>query len=124
MASTKNALKAYPVIVDGDMSGNITSTVTNIQFMDNIGYQIAFTGTPEGTFEVQVSIDHMQDSQGVVTVPGTWVAVALSPSPVASGAADQIYIDLNQLSAPWVRLYYEATTSTGVCNAFICGKSV
>ena len=124
MGSTKNALKAYQVITDGSMAGDITSSVTNIQFMDNIGYQISFIGTPTGTFEVQVSIDHMQDAQGNVTNAGTWVAVALSPSPTASGSADDIYIDLNQLSAPWVRLFYDRTSGSGTCNAYICGKSV
>lgn len=120
----KNTLVKFQNVTNGDMSGNITSAVTNIQFLDNIGIQLNFTGTPTGTFAIQVSADHVQDSQGAVSVPGNWIALTLSPSPAATGSANQIYIDLNQLSAPYVQVVYTPASSTGVLNSFIVGKEV
>lgn len=124
MSRGKNTLKKFLTIAAGDMSASITSGATNIQFLDNVGAQLHFTGTPTGTFSVEVSMDHEQDSQGAVSVAGNWVALPLSPSPVASGAADDIYIDMNQLSAPWIRLKYTRTSGTGTLAAYICAKEV
>lgn len=124
MSGRKSNLKTFPIIVAGAMSGNLTSIVTNIEFLDNIGVQLNFTGTPVGTFAVQVSADYNQDSQGNVTNAGNWISLTLNPNPSAGGSANLIYIDINQLSAPWIRTTYTAGSSTGVLNAFICGKQV
>lgn len=104
------------------MSGNLVSQITNIEFQDNIGIQINFTGSAVGTFNVQISSDYKQDSQGVVQNAGNWISLVLNPAPVAAGSANQIFIDMNQLSAPWIRLIYTASSSTGVLNAFISAK--
>lgn len=121
--SRKNNLRVYQNITAGDMStASITSSVTNIQFLDNIGIQLDFTGTPTGTFQVQVSANHAQDEFGNVTVPGSWIPITLSPSPAASGSADSIYIDINQTSAPWIRVVYTRGSGTGVLNGYITGK--
>lgn len=122
MSQRKNQLLKASLVSAGDMTGNITSSVLNCQYLDNIGIQINFTGTPVGTFAVQISADHAQDQQGNVTVAGSWVSLTLSPSPAATGSADQIYIDMTQLSAPWLRVVYTATSSTGVLNVYATGK--
>lgn len=106
------------------MSGNVTSAISNIQFLDNIGFQLHFTGTPTGTFSVEISANYAQDSQGVVTNVGNWVALNLSSSPAASGAAGDIYLDLNQLSAPWIRVKYTFASGTGTLNGWIAAKEV
>jgi hypothetical protein len=122
----KNELEKTPLIVNGVMTGTsaITSNALNIRFLDNIGVQFNFTGTPTGTFQVLVSADHEQDPEGNVTVPGTFIPVTLSPAPVASGSAGQIYIDLNQLSAPWLEVSYTNASGVGVLNAFATAKAV
>lgn len=122
MSGKRNSLLKYQTISSGDMSGNLTSAVTQIEYLDNIGIQLNFTGTPTGTFSVQVSIDYAQDSLGNVTNIGNWIAVTLSAAATASGSANQIYIDLNELSAPWIRCIYTRTSGSGTLNAFICGK--
>lgn len=107
------------------MAGDITSAVTNIQHMDNIGIQLNFTGSaPVGTFTVEVSIDYEQDDQGNVITAGNWISVTLDPIPAAAGAADNIYIDLNQLSAPWIRVKYDRDSGTGTLNGYITGKMI
>src|SRR5690348_1807014 len=101
----KNEMEKTVLFSAASMTGTstLTSPVLSLRFLDNLGIQFHFTGTPTGTFQVQVSSDHEQDPQGNVTVAGNFVPITLSPAPVAAGAADDIYIDLNQLSAPWVR---------------------
>ena len=124
MASTKNVLKRSQTITQGDMSGTITSPVTVVQFLDNISIQLNFTGTPDGTFEVQVSDDYLADGFGNVLVPGTWIALPLTGTPIAAGVADQIMIDLNQLPMPNVRVVYTPTASTGLLDMYITGKEI
>lgn len=126
----KNEMEKTPLfsVAQGNtvMTGTnvLTSPVVNIRFLDNIGVQLHFTGTPTGTFQVQVSGDHEQDPQGVVTVPGNWISIVLSPVPVAAGAPDDIYIDLNQLSAPWMRVLYTNSAGVGVLTGFATAKAV
>lgn len=107
------------------MATNLVSPVTQIEFMDNIGVQLNFTTSDAvGTFNVQVSMDHTQDQYGNVTNAGNWINLALSPSPVAASADNQIFIDLNQLSAPYLRVIYTRVSGSGTLNGYICGKSV
>lgn len=120
----KNTLLKYQNFINADMSGDLVSAVTNIQFLDDIGVQLNFTGDAVGDFFVEISIDYAQDSQGVVTNPGHWVAITLSPAPVASGADDQIFIDIQQISAPWIRVSYASSSGSGVLNGFLCAKAV
>jgi len=120
----KNTLLKFQNITNGAMSGNITSPATNIQFMDDIGVQLNFTGTPTGTFQIQVSIDYAQDAEGNIQNAGNWIPINLPSSPVASGGSGFIYIDLNMLSAPWIRVVYIASSGVGVLNSFLTGKEV
>lgn len=123
MSGRKGALARFQNITNGAMTGDITSVATNIEFLDNIGIQLNFTGSPTGSFDVQISADH-QEVNGNVTVAGNWVDLVLSPAPAASGSADSIYIDMTQLSAPWLRVKYTFSSGTGTLNSFIVGKMI
>jgi hypothetical protein len=121
----KNVLDNFQNIVNGDMSqASITSVVTQIKYLDNIGIGLNWTGTPTGTFAVQVSADYQQSSQGVVTNVGKWTPLTLSPAIAASGSADNAYIDITQTSAPFIRVVYTKTGGTGTLNSYIVGKEV
>jgi hypothetical protein len=120
----KNTLKKYQLITSGDMSADVTSSVTNIQYLDNIGIQLNFTGTPIGVFRVQVSADYDQTAEGQVLNAGNWINMALTPTPTASGSADQIYIDILPTSAPWIRVFYDSTSGAGTLNGFITAKMI
>lgn len=120
--SRKNNLQVFQLITAGDMSAaSLTSPVTNIQFLDNIGIQLSWTGSPVGTFTVQVSADYNQDSLGNVLAAGHWVTLTLPTSPTTASGSP-IYLDLNQLSAPWIRVVYTKTSGTGSLSAFITAK--
>lgn len=124
MSGRKNNLKKYAIISGASMGANVTSAVTNIEHLDNIGIQFNFSGTPTGTFQVQVSADYAQDMNGNVQNAGNWVPLALPSNPVASGSAGVVYIDMTQLSAPWIRAVYTKTSGTGTLDAFIVGKMI
>lgn len=122
MSSRKNTLLKFQTITNGDMStAAITSSVTSIQFLDNIGVQVNWTGTaPVGTIAVQVSADYAADEFGNVTNAGNWFTLPVSPA--VSGGTGSVYVDLNQMSAPWLRVVYTKTSGTGTLNAFITAK--
>lgn len=117
--SRKNNLLQFHSIVNGDMSlSSLTSAVTSIQFLDNIGIQANFSGSPVGVLAIQVSADYAQDYEGNVLNPGNWAPI--SSSSMTGGSP--IYFDLNQLSAPWIRAVYTKTSGTGTLNVFITAK--
>ncbi len=136
MSGRKNVLAPYQSLTAGDMSGDLVSAVTNIQFLDNVGVQIDITaGSPVGTFAVEVSADYAQDTNSPpnVTNAGSWTAIPVtywdgssfvtSPS-VPTSVSYPIYLDLNQLSAPWLRVTYDASSDVGVANVYVTAKQV
>ena len=119
-----NLLAKSPIFTAGDMSGNLTSKVVEVKNQDNVGIQLSWTGTPTGAFVFEISIDHSEDMLGNVRTPGSWVAITLSPAISAAGSADSAYIDLNQLSAAYIRVRYTVSASTGVLTGFVACKGV
>src|ERR1700722_250827 len=106
--SSRFPIKPNPVIVNASMATNVTSEVTIIQNTSQVGYDISWTGTPTGTFSVQVSNTYTQNGQGIVLNPGTWTTLTLSTVPTASGSPGNGYIDLDAGSFYAVRLVYTA----------------
>jgi hypothetical protein len=114
MSQGKRYLAPYLVLSAGDMSqATLTSTVTEIPYLDNVVYQATWSGTPTGTFSVEVSLD------GVNYVP-----LGLSPTPSASGSASSAIIELNQLGERFVRLVYTRIAGSGTLNAYIAAKGL
>lgn len=135
MSSTKKTLKQFKVISAGVMTGTnvLTSSVTAITGMDNIGFQFDWTSSPVGTFSIQVSSNHNEDELGNTITAGTWVpilitywngAIFVSGFTVPTSVGTPIYVDCSILSAPYIRCQYTNVSSSGVLNATICGKSI
>lgn len=124
----KNSILKFQIMTSGNMaSASITSTVTQIQFLDNIGIQINYTGSsPVGVVNVQISADYAQDPQGVVTNTGNWINMTFGTTTdiAIPGATSPIYFDIQETSAPWIRVVYTKTSGTGTMNAFITAKEV
>ena len=123
MSRKSNLLKFHNIVAQ-DMTAGFTSPVTSIQWLDNIGIQlnVVATASPMGTFAVQVSADYFQDIEGNVVNPGNWVSVGLPSVPTVVGSSTVIYIDLNQLSSPWIRVVYTPISGDGVCDGYITAK--
>lgn len=124
MSGRKNTLLKYQTLTSGSMAGNLTSAVTNIQFLDNICMQMNWTTADAvGTFNVQGSADYAQDDYGNVTTTGNWVSIpALATA--AGGASGNALLDMQQLSFPWIRVTYTRTSGSGTANIFISGKQI
>jgi hypothetical protein len=106
--SRKNNLLKYQSITNGDMSlASIISAVTSIHWIDNIGIQFNFSGSPTGTFNIQVSADYAEDSFGNVTNVGNWTNLSATAS---ASSGSPVYFDLNQLSSPWIRSVFVNTS--------------
>lgn len=133
MSRAKN-LPVYQNISSGDMStAAITSQVTSIQFMDDVGLQLNWTGSPVGTFQIQVSLDYNQDASSPpnVTNTGNWVALTLTywngadfvtDTEIPTSVGSPIYLDLALLSAPWIRAVYTKISGSGTLNGYLTAK--
>jgi hypothetical protein len=115
-------ISPFQVVTNASMATTVISTVTIIQNMSQIGYDISWTGTPNGTFSVQVSNTYTQNGAGVVQNPGNWTTLTLSTVPTATGTPGNGYIDIDALSGYALRLVYTPASGTGVMNATVCGK--
>lgn len=123
----KSNLKQYHSVTNGSMAANITSPVSSIEFLDNIGAQFNWTGSPVGYFQVQVSADYNQDQNGNVINAGNWTPIYFADTRIAgtnipTTLGSPIFVDLNQLSAPYIRIVYTRTSGSGTLNAYICAK--
>ncbi len=111
--SSKKILDPFLAIVAQSMAGNIVSPTTSIKNLDNVGVQFIWTGTPTGTFFVQVSAD------GV-----TFDAITLPATVSASGSAGHACVDLNQISFPFIQVGYTAASGSGSLTAYITAKGL
>lgn len=115
-----------PIIFKADMSANITGPATIIQMLPGISYDIAWTGTPTGTFSVQVSNTFRQSPDGTITNAGNWTTLPSSSFsgtfPVPSGSASNGFIDVMGTEAYAIRLVYTAVSGSGSLTVVAAGK--
>lgn len=134
MSGRKNNLLQFNTINNVSMSvSSITSAVTDIQFLDDVGIQFTWTGSPTGSFAVQVSANHKQDLNGNVQTAGNWVpltftywdgAMFVTAQSVPTSAGSPIYLDMALLSAPYIRCVYTGTPAVGTLTATITAKEI
>lgn len=120
-----NLLKPFQILSAQSMAASFTSGAVEISNQDNVGVQLNWTtSNAVGIFGVQVSLDYRQDLEGNIVVAGNWIPLNFSPTIVAASTSDVAYIDLNQLSAPYMRVTYTRTSGTGTVNGFVVAKGV
>jgi len=122
--SSRPQFSPQPVIVNGDLSGNITSKVTIIQKLSQVSFDIAWSGasSPNGTLAVQVSNTYVQNQDGTVKTAGNWQTLTLSATPTISGASGNGFIDIDATGAYAIRLIWTAVSGTGTLNATVNAK--
>lgn len=117
-------LQPLHIVSAGTMTGTavITSNVIDTRYLTNIYMQIAYTGTPNGTFSVQASMDYVPNpAGGAGIVAGTWIDIGAGV-PAAVGAAQQVGINIANTGYAFLRLVYTNTSSTGVLDVWAGGK--
>ena len=120
--SSRPILVPQPVIISASMTSTVTTSPTILQTNGKASYDIAWTGTPVGTFNVQVSNTYTQNADGTVRNPGNWTTLTLSAPTMATGTAGNGFIDVTATGAYAIRLQYVPTSGTGTLNATIAGK--
>lgn len=121
--ASRPQLAPYPVIQDGDMSGDLISLPTIIQKLSEISYSVSWNGvSPIGSVSVQVSNDYSLNADGSVRNSGTWNTLPLSAATDVSGNSGNGFIDIDVSAAYAIRLIYTATSGTGTMNVLVAGK--
>jgi len=121
--ASRPILSPFPVITNGDMSGNITSAVTVIQNTSMISYDISWSGSsPVGALSVQVSNTYSQNADGTVKNAGNWTTLTLSAATNVSGNTGNGFIDVDATGAYAIRLIYTRASGLGTLQATISGK--
>lgn len=127
--STRSNLRPQPVIVDGDMSGDITSKPTVLQSLTMGSYSYSWAGTaPVGNVKVQVSNDYALNPDGSVKNAGTWVdlyfllngAVTTNQAPVTGNSGEGL-IDWST-GAYAIRTIFVFTSGVGTLQSIFNGK--
>ena len=121
--SSRPQFNPFPVIVNGDMSGDLTSAITITQKLSMISYSIAWNGTsPVGVITVEVSNDYAVNSDGTVANPGTWNALPLSVTCNVTGNSDTGFIDIDATAGYALRVKYTRTSGTGTMQVTVAAK--
>ena len=122
----KQIIPPYKTITAGDMSKpTLTSGVTNISGVDNIAIQLVWTGSPTGSFDVQVSLDYRPNPVGGTPLnAGTWASLTLDKTVAAAGSASNDMVFLYAIPAPYLRTVYTATSGTGSLTVMVSGRAV
>lgn len=115
-----------PLINAVSMATTITGPATNINQLPGISYDLVWTGTPVGTFAVQVSNTYTQDSQGNTKTAGHWESLPTSSFtgtyPVPAGTSGSGFLDVVGTEAAWVRLVYTAVSGAGTLTVVPAAK--
>lgn len=128
MSGRKSNLQTFKILSSVSMSSTVTSSATNILFLDNVGIQHNWSGSPVGTFTVEVSADFNQDDQGRLVNAGNWITLTQPDGTpfviVAAGVTGQGYFDITQTSSPWMRSVFTASSGSGFLSTFVTAKMV
>ncbi len=115
-----------PLIDAASMATSITGPATIIQRLPGISYDLVWTGTPTGTFSVQVSNTVVFGPDGSVLVAGSWntlPSTSFSGSyPVPAGSDGFGFLDVIGTEAYACRLVYTAVSGSGNLTAVVCAK--
>lgn len=116
----KTILKPYKVIDDGDISGDVTSSSTNIEFLDSVTYLVQWTGsTPIGVLYVDVRQKTGGEPDGFNT---SWITLEFGETISVSGASGGHTISIENKAFTESRLRFVSTSGSGTMQATISGS--
>lgn len=106
----KSVLEPYSIVSAGDMAGSVTSPETSVKNLDQITYEVVWSGTsPVGEIQVQTQVKDV------------WQAIAL-PTIGVSGNTGSHLITINSASHfHKLRVVYLRTSGTGTLTINIIG---
>lgn len=131
MSSRKDQIRKFQNFTNASMTGTsvLTSITSSVQFLDNIGLQWQWSGSPVGNFQVQTSIDYDPNED----IAGTWPpllftywdgAAFVTSYNVPTSLGSPFYLDIDVTSIPWLRVVYTNSSSSGTLNGFLTAKAI
>lgn len=106
-------VKSFAMLDDADLSGNLTSAVTNVQNMDKASIHLSWSGTsPDGLITVEAR-NSEKDSWFTVDMGGN--------IEILTNTGDHLLV-FNELPFYEIRLQYVANSGTGTADAIITMK--
>lgn len=120
--SRKNNLKFSIVdAVSGATDFDTFATPTNIDYLDNAGLLVTYTGSLVGALTVWVSNDKAEDN--LTRLPETWVELDFGTTiDGIDGTGNALQFNLNQLPYSWLAVDYVATSGTGNMTVKLTSK--
>jgi hypothetical protein len=106
-----------------DMSGSLISDPIELIYLDNVSLLLVWTGTPTGTFKIEVANEFPADMANPSYTP-TWVDLPLTPAIIATGAGDSAFIDFTQIPSAFMRVKYNRSGGSGSLNGSVTSKKV
>lgn len=115
MSVSRQSLPAVTIINAGSMTGTnvLTSTTLKTDMLESIGIEAVWTGTPNGTFAINYSMD------GVTFYPLTTSTIT-NPA----GSASNTNGVLTGFPFPYMNITYTNASSTGTLTVKASGKGV
>lgn len=115
------------IVPSGAMTGSTTiySQVFDIRYQTGCSFAPVWTGTPSGTFTVQVSNDYvpnLQNASAPVT-PGTWNTIQTMVPTQPAGSASNTFIPVYAIVANYIRLVYIGSSGTGTLSGAFTAKT-
>lgn len=107
----KRIIRPYKMVDAGDMSSDVTSEVVNVEYMDNVGIQAVYSGSPVGDLKIEVSQDETNWDE-------------LTSVTVNISAAGSSTINLNQVPFAYIRVFYDSTSGSGSLTVTLTAKEI
>lgn len=104
---SRDNIAPYKSLIDGDMSGTLTTVSTSMLVKKLAAVQCVYTGSPVGSLALQVSVD------GISFVDALTQAVT---------GADTTIFNLPLLGSCYIRVKYTFTSGTGSLNVTVTIK--
>lgn len=120
----KDTLKSY-VLLNAQSTAsdfNTFTNPTNVDYLDNVGIQVIWTGTTVGVLEVYGFNDAANAQQG--SYPSNWSKFEFGATINVDTTNSDLLIHMNQLPYSWIALKYVATSGTGTMTAKLTVKMV
>jgi len=120
----KDTLKSYVLLNEQSTASSFDtySNPTNIDYLDNVGIQVVWTGTTVGVLEVYGSNDAANAQQG--KYPTNWSKFEFGATINVDTTNSDLLIHMNQVPYSWIALKYTATSGTGTMTAKLTVKMV
>jgi hypothetical protein len=115
------------IIPTGPMTGTTTihSQVIDATSFEGIAFQPQWTGTPTGTFIVEVSLDYVPNlsAGGTPRNSGTWDNLGVTFPSEPAGGPSHCYAPVYASCTGYIRLTYSNTSGVGTLGGMVIGKT-